>query len=74
MTSSPPPLPPPPQLYSHYIQVKMAQLGDDDVEDEHLIEEELKAYKASRAAALQQAKLHPVLEAARQGNDKEVSA
>ena len=52
----------------------MAQLGDDDIEDEHLIEEELKAYKASRAAALQQAKLHPVLEAARQGNDKQVSA
>ena len=50
----------------------MAQLGDEDEEDETLIAEELAAYKASRAVALQKAELDPVLEAARAGDDEKV--
>mgnify|MGYP000046817397 CR=1 FL=1 len=48
------------------------QIGDDDEDDENLIAEELAAFKASRAIALQKAQLDPVLEAARAGNDVEV--
>ena len=50
------------------------QLGDDDEEDEALIAEELAAYKASRAKALADAELDPVLEAAREGDIETVRA
>jgi hypothetical protein len=53
-------------------QDNSSQLGDDEVDEQELIAEQLAAFKASRAVALERAKLHPVLEAARTGATEQV--
>lgn len=50
-----------------------SSLGDNDIDEDDLIAEQLAAYKASRDIALQKAELHPVLKAARDGNIEKVS-